>query len=219
MHRTTCGNSFSQRTRTAGRSLPTRSATGRSGSSWTRTSKPSALLPRPDARHRIEHAGVTTDEDLARMVALGVIPVPQGRFVGEIGDGMLAALGPARARHCYRLRSFLDAGITLPGSSDSPVVDGSPLRGIHDMVNRRTDSGVPFVPAEALTAEQALRAYTHGSAYAVHEERVKGTLSRGKLADFVVLSDDLLAVPATRIRDLGVGATVVGGEVIYDASA
>jgi predicted amidohydrolase YtcJ len=178
-----------------------------------------ASHPRPDARHRIEHAGVTTAADLARMVALGVIPVPQGRFIGEIGDGMLAALGPTRAQDCYRLRSFVDAGITLPGSSDSPVVDGSPLLGIHDMVNRLTADGVPFSPSEALTASQALRAYTHGSAYAVHEEHQKGTLSRGKLADFTVLSDDLLSVPAAKIRTVTVGATIVGGTVVYDAGA
>lgn len=176
-----------------------------------------AERPRADARHRIEHAGVTSDADVARMATLGVIPVPQGRFVGEIGDGMLAALGPERARGCYRLRSFLDAGIVLPGSSDAPVVDGSPLRGIHDMVNRRTDSGAPFVPEEALTAEEALRAYTYGSAYAVHDETLKGTLAHGKLADFTVLSDDLLAVAPDRIGELTVGATVVGGEVVYDA--
>ncbi len=176
-----------------------------------------AEMPRVDARHRIEHAGVTSDADVARMAALGVIPVPQGRFVGEIGDGMLAALGPERSRGCYRLRSFVDAGIVLPGSSDAPVVNGSPLAGIHDMVNRHTDSGAPFVVEEALTAEQALRAYTFGSAYAVHDEPLKGALSRGKLADFAVLSDDLLAVSPERIRDLAVGATVVGGEVVHDA--
>lgn len=175
-------------------------------------------LPRPDARHRIEHCGVASDEHVVRLAELGVIPVPQGRFIGEIGDGMLAALGTERARGAYRQRSFLDAGITLPGSSDCPVVDGAPLRGIHDMVNQRTDSGKPFNPAEAVTAEQALRAFTYGSAYAAHEEHRKGTLTRGKLADFVVLSDDLLSVPPESIRNLEVGATVIGGAFAYDAA-
>lgn len=175
-------------------------------------------LPRPDARHRIEHCGVASDEHVARLAELGVIPVPQGRFIGEIGDGMLAALGAERARGAYRQRSFLDAGLTLPGSSDCPVVDGAPLRGIHDMVNQRTDSGAPFNPAEAVTAEQALRAFTHGSAYAAHEEHRKGTLTHGKAADFVVLSDDLLSVPSESIRNLEVGATVIGGAFAYDAA-
>jgi hypothetical protein len=175
-------------------------------------------LPRTDVRHRIEHCGVASDEQVARIAGLGVIPVPQGRFVGEIGDGMLAALGAERARGAYRQRSFLDAGITVPGSSDCPVVDGAPLRGIHDMVNQRTDSGAPFNPAEAVTAEQALRAFTHGSAYAAHEEARKGTLSRGKLADFVVLSDDPLSVRPESIREIEVGATVVAGSLVYDAA-
>lgn len=174
--------------------------------------------PRPGVRHRIEHCGTASDEQVARIAALGVIPVPQGRFVSEIGDGMLDALGPDRSRLCYRQRSFLAAGVELPGSSDCPVVEGAPLLGIHDLVNRRTAAGRPFNPDEALTVAQALHAYTVGSAYAAHEERRKGRLRRGQLADFVVLSDDLLSVPAERIRDIIVGATVVGGEIVYDAA-
>ncbi|MEV0588754.1 amidohydrolase family protein [Nonomuraea sp. NPDC050310] len=177
-----------------------------------------ARRPRPEARHRIEHCAVTSDEQVARIAALGVIPVPQGRFISEIGDGMLAALGPSRARGCYRQRSFLDAGIVLPGSSDCPVVEGAPLLGLHDLVNQRTAAGEPFNPDEALTVEQALRAYTLGSAYASFEEGVKGSLERGKLADFAVLSDDLFAVHPAAIRDITVTATVVGGAFTHDAA-
>jgi len=172
--------------------------------------------PRPDVRHRIEHCAVTSREQVARIARLGVVPVPQARFISEIGDGMLRALGPERAKGCYRQRSFLEAGIELPGSSDCPVVAGAPLLGIHDLVNQRTASGAPFNPEEALTPLQALRAYTVGSAYAVHEEHRKGTLSRGKLADFVVLSEDLLTVPPTRIGGITVLATVVGGDIVHD---
>ncbi|GII77091.1 amidohydrolase [Sphaerisporangium rufum] len=177
-----------------------------------------ARRPRPGARHRIEHCAVTGDAQVARIARLGVIPVPQGRFVSELGDGMLDALGPERALGCYRQRSFLDAGIVLPGSSDCPVVEGAPLLGIHDLVNRVTSAGVPFNPAEALTAGQALYAYTAGSAYAAGEERDKGTLARGKLADLTVLADDLLSVPAERIGGIDVLATVVGGAVVHDAA-
>ncbi|MGW0061552.1 amidohydrolase [Streptosporangium sandarakinum] len=177
-----------------------------------------AAHPRPGIRHRIEHCAVTSEAQVARIARLGVVPVPQGRFVSELGDGMLTALGPERSRGCYRQRSFLDAGITLPGSSDCPVADGAPLLGIHDLVNQRTASGAPFNPDEALTVTQALRAYTVGSAYAAHEEHRKGTLARGMLADFAVLSDDLLAVPAEHIRDLTVLATAVGGVLVHDAA-
>ncbi|WP_248965165.1 amidohydrolase [Sphaerisporangium perillae] len=177
-----------------------------------------ARIPRADPRHRVEHCAVTSDAQVAKVARLGVIPVPQGRFISELGDGLLAALGPERSLGCYRQRSFLAAGIVLPGSSDCPVVEGAPLLGIHDLVNRRTASGALFNPAEALTAEQALRAYTVGSAYAVKEERYKGTLSRGMLADFVVLTDDLLTVAPERIRDIGVLATAVGGTFIHDSA-
>lgn len=174
-----------------------------------------AAFPRQDHRHRIEHAGVTSEAAVARMAALGVIPSPQGRFIGEIGDGMINALGPERIGSCYRARSFVDAGIELPASSDRPVVDGTPLRGMHDLVNRRTDAGRELAPAEALTAAQALRAYTLGSAHATFLEREMGTLRRGALADMAVLSDDVTAIEPHRIRDVGVVATVLGGRVVH----
>ncbi|WNE99685.1 amidohydrolase [Streptomyces luomodiensis] len=175
--------------------------------------------PRADVRHRVEHAAVTSDAQVARIAGLGLIPVPQGRFLSETGDGLLAALGPVRGQLAYRMRSFLDAGIELPGSSDAPVVASDPLLSIHDMVNRRTASGAPIAPHEAVTAAEALRAYTIGSAHAVHEEHVKGALSRGKLADFAVLSDDLLGVAPDRIAGVTVGATVVGGRIAHDTGA
>jgi predicted amidohydrolase YtcJ len=174
--------------------------------------------PRADHRHRIEHCGVSTDAAVRRIAELHVIPVPQGHFVGAIGDGMAAALGPARSRQAYRLRTFLDAGVVLPGSSDQPVAEGAPLAGIYDMVNRRTGSGAPFGADEAVTAEQALRAYTLGSAFATGTERDRGTLAPGKLADFAVLSDDPTAIDPARIRDISVLAAAVGGEFGYDVA-
>lgn len=157
-------------------------------------------------------------EDLARIARLGVIPVPQGRFIGEIGDGMLSAIGPERVANCYRQKSFLDAGVTLPGSSDRPVVAGAPLLGIHDMVNQRTASGAPFSPAEALTAEEALYAFTVGSATAVFEEDRKGSIEAGKLADFVVLGNDITTADPESIAETPVLATMVGGTFEYDAA-
>ena len=147
-----------------------------------------AQYPRPDPRHRIEHFAVVQPRQVARAAELGVIAVPQGRFATELGDGMLAAVGPDRHTWLYRQRSLLEAGMVLPGSSDRPVVAGAPLLGIDGMVNRRTSSGVPFNPDEAVTAEQALRAWTRGSAYASRQEHVKGSIAPGMLADLVVLS-------------------------------
>ena len=157
---------------------------------------------------------------LAVVATIGIIPSPQGRFVNELGDGMRAALGESRVPWCYRLRSVLDAGCVLPASSDRPVVNGAPLLALADMVRRRTASGAPFAPEEALTPEQALRAYTYGSAYATFAERDLGTLEPGKLADFAVLSgspldESVLDGPA--LEELSVQGTAVGGELRYQA--
>ena len=172
--------------------------------------------PRADTRHRIEHFAVSRPDHVSRAAQLGVIPVPQGRFATELGDGMLAAVGPNRQEWLYRQRSLLDAGLVLPGSSDRPVVTGAPLLGVHDMVNRRTGSGAAFNPGEAITAEQALRAYTSGSAYASHAENTKGTIAPGLLADLVVLADDPTAVSPAAIANITVLATITGGRCRFD---
>ncbi len=170
-------------------------------------------FPRPDPRHRIEHCGVTRPDQVARLADLGVIPVPQATFVGQIGDGMRAALGPGRVPWAYRHRSFLDAGLVVPGSSDRPVVRGAPLLGIRDMVRRRTESGEPFAPEEEVTPLEALRAYTLGSAYAAFEEKRKGSITPGKLADLAVLSADPASTAPDEIAGIRVLATLVGGRI------
>src|SRR3984957_804185 len=173
--------------------------------------------PRPRPRHRIEHFAAARPDQVARAAKLGVIAVGQGRVVSELGDGMLAAVGPNRAAWLYRQRSLMQAGLVLPGSSDRPVASGAPLLGIHDMVNRRTRTGVPFNAAEAITPAEALRAYTWGSAYASKQERVKGSITPGKLADFTVLSEDPTAVAPDRIAGLEVLATFVDGDLRHTA--
>lgn len=172
--------------------------------------------PRHDPRHRIEHFAVVRPDQVERAAELGVVPVPQGRFASEIGDGVLDALGPERAPWAYRQRSILDAGMVLPGSSDRPVVLGAPLHGMHDMVNRRTASGRPFNPGEAISGAEALRAYTLGSAYASAQEHSKGSITPGKLADLVVLSADPTGVDPGAIRDIEVLATFVDGDCTFD---
>jgi predicted amidohydrolase YtcJ len=97
-------------------------------------------------------------------------------------------------------------------------VQGAPLLGIHDLVNQRTASGRPFNPQEALTAEQALHAYTVGSAYAAFDEQRKGSIEPAKLADLVVLDRDLTTVDPEAIAETRVLATMVGGTFAYDAA-
>jgi predicted amidohydrolase YtcJ len=178
-----------------------------------------AQHPRRDPRHRIEHFAMAQPRQVSQAAGLGVIAVPQGRFASELGDGMLAAVGPGRHDWLYRQRSLLEAGMVLPGSSDRPVVAGAPLLGIADMVGRRTASGAPFNPGEAITVPQALYAYTAGSAYASRQEHVKGSIIPGQLADLVVLSEDPTAVSPDRIAGLAVLATLVDGQCRYDSGA
>jgi predicted amidohydrolase YtcJ len=173
------------------------------------------LHARPDARHRIEHLSVASDEQIRRVAALGLVPVPQGRFIYELGDGVARAMGPERTRISYRVKALLDAGLEIPASTDAPVVGADPILNVHDLVNRRTSSGADFVPEERISVAQAVRAYTVGSAYAVHEERSKGTLSHGMLADFVALSEDIYQVAPEDIRGIKVTGTVVGGRLAH----
>jgi predicted amidohydrolase YtcJ len=176
-----------------------------------------ARWPRPDPRHRIEHCGLADDDQVRRIARLGVIPVPQGRFLSELGDAYLAGVGPDRRALLYRQRAYLAAGIEVPGSSDCPVVAGAPLLGIQALVTRELPDGTVLSPDERLTPLEALRAFTVGSAYADHQEQRKGRLRRGMLADLVVLGDELTAVQPARIGAIEVVATVVGGEVRYGA--
>ena len=172
--------------------------------------------PRPDHRHRIEHCGVIDQEILERIDHLGVIPVPQQHFIGELGDGFKRNLGPERTRWCYVQKSFLERGIPMPGSSDRYVVEGAPLLGIHDAVNQKTLSGDDYVPEERITPEEAIRAYTLNSAYASFEENIKGSIEAGKLADLVVLGADPTRVPIEEIQHIPVQATVVGGDLLFE---
>ena len=171
--------------------------------------------PRPDARHRVEHAGLVRPDQLRRMAALAVTAVIQPTFLYAYGDDYAAILGPERARFLYRGRSFLDAGVRVVGSSDRPVADGAPLRAIAFMADRRSCSGQVIGPGEELTVTEALEAYTVHAAWACGAERWVGTITPGKQADFVVLAEDPRQLPPDRIPDIEIRATLVGGEVAY----
>jgi len=170
---------------------------------------------RPEARHRVEHAGLVRPDQLRRMAALGVTAVIQPTFLYAYGDDYAAILGPERAGFLYRGRSFLDAGVRVAGSSDRPVADGAPLRAIAFMADRRSCSGQVIGSSEELTVMEALEAYTTHAAWACGAERWAGSITPGKVADFVVLAQDPGRVPAEQIPAIEVRATLVGGEVAY----
>ncbi|KOU33598.1 amidohydrolase [Streptomyces sp. WM6373] len=169
------------------------------------------LRPRPDARHRIEHAGLIRPDQLPRLARLGISAVVQPGFLRYFGDDYAAIMGEERAAWLYRGRGFLDHGITLVGSSDRPVTDGSPLRAVQFMVERASESGRRIGPDEAIAVDEALYAYTVAGAHACRWEDGAGSLTPGKRADLVVLGDDPRRVDVSRIGDIEVVATYVDG--------
>ncbi|WP_184829850.1 amidohydrolase [Jiangella mangrovi] len=173
--------------------------------------------PRPDARHRVEHGGLVRPDQLPRLAEAGLTVVVQPTFLHAFGDDYTAIMGPERSGWMYRGRAFLDHGIAVAGSSDRPVADGAPLRAIQFMVERASSSGAPVGPDEAVTVDEALAAYTTGSAYACRIDDVAGRLAAGTLADLVVLGADPREVAPSAIADIPIVATVLGGEVVHGA--
>jgi hypothetical protein len=120
----------------------------------------------------------------------------------------------------YVFRTLLDTGAVLAFGSDSPVASINPLEGIYSAVTRRTnDDKNPngWIPEQKITVDEAVRAFTYGSAYAEFQETVKGTIEVGKLADVVIISDDIFTIDPVKIRDAKVLMTVVDGKVVYEA--
>jgi predicted amidohydrolase YtcJ len=173
-------------------------------------------VPRPDARHRIEHCGLVRPEQLARIAELNVIPVIQPTFLYAYGDDYAKIMGPERSPWMYRGKSFLDRGIVVAGSSDRPVADGRPLRAIQFMAERKSKEGNPIGPDEAITVHQALAAYTTGAAYACRQENALGTITPGKLADFAILETNPLTTDISEIGDIKIAATVIDGHFTHD---
>lgn len=169
-----------------------------------------------EPRHRIEHAGVTTDAQIARMARLGVTPVPQMRFLHAFGDTMATALGPERRRLLYRHKSFLDNGIRVPGSSDRPVADGAPLKAMATMQDRLSSSGTLLGAHERVDARTALAAYTVDAAWVARDEDRRGTLTPGKLADLVLLDTDVSTAAPEAVEGTTVLATVIDGLATHD---
>lgn len=172
-----------------------------------------------DRRFRIEHAQHPAASDIPRFATLGVIASMQPYHAIDDGRWAEAVIGPERAKTTYAFRSFLDAGARLAFGSDWFVAPPTPLEGIYAAATRRTlDDKHPegWVPAQKIKVEEALRAYTSGSAFASFEENRKGTLERGKLADFAVIDRDITRIPPEEIRNARVLMTVVGGKVVYE---
>jgi len=176
-------------------------------------------VPAQGFRFRVEHAQVTTPEQVKRFHELGVIASMQPNHLLTDMRWVEARLGKERLAHSYAWKEFLDAGVPLAFGTDYPVELITPFRGLYAAVTRRSEDGKQeYFPAQKLTIEQAIAAYTKGSAYAEFAEHDKGLLQPGMLADFVVLDRDITRVEPAAILKTQVLRTVVGGKTVYELS-
>jgi len=171
-------------------------------------------VPAEDARHRIEHCAMCSPDLLQRVRDQHVIPVVQPTFLWDFGDGYVRDYGESRGENMFPLRAFLDAGIVVAGSTDSPVSRREPLFAIQQAVTRRTRGGRVCGSRQRVSVAEAVRMFTYGSAYAAREEQVLGTLEPGKLADLVVLHRGLEDGPPEEIAAVEVDLTMLDGAVV-----
>jgi hypothetical protein len=172
--------------------------------------------PGKDARPRLEHCTMVLPRMFERIKKLGVVPILQPGFIWELGDNWFHQLGKEKTSLFKPFRTLLNNKVLMAFSSDRPVIGGAPLQGIHSAVNQKTRTGQDYAPQEKIMPEEALRCYTINGAYASFEEKIKGSIETGKLADLVVLPEDLTRVDSNRIKDIPVMTTMVGGEFCYE---
>ena len=175
-----------------------------------------------ERRFRIEHAQHMAAKDFSRFAQLGVIASMQPYHAIDDGRWAEKRIGPERIKTTYAFRTFLDAGVRLAFGTDWSVAPLDPILGLEAAVTRATlDGRHPdgWVPEQKITLAEAVTAYTQGSAYAEFQERDKGTLAPGKLADLVVLSRDIFHVAPKDLHEARVTTTIVGGRVVYEAQA
>lgn len=173
-----------------------------------------------EPRWRVEHAQILSPPDIPRFAKLGVIPSMQPSHA--ISDLFFAPsrLGPARLAGAYAWQSLLKSGAIIPGGSDAPVERGEPMIEFYAAVTRKSVkgfSGEGWHPEQAVSREQALKMFTAWPAYAAFEEKNKGSIEVGKLADLTVLSKDIMKIPEPEILATTCVMTVIGGEIVFEA--
>jgi len=169
-------------------------------------------------RHRIEHFGLPTAAHLRRARALGIIAVPQTIFIHELGANFRRYLPDSLLPQCYPVRAMLEAGVTVALSSDAPVVkEDNPLVGMQASILRQDRDGALIAPAQAISAAQALSAYTMGGAIASGDAENRGSLTPGKWGDMAVLSANPLDTPPESLHEIRVEKTFLAGRVVFEA--
>jgi len=176
-----------------------------------------------DARHRIEHIETISAADISRFGKLGVIASMQPLHAYPDEDTLdvwARNVGPERAQRAWAWRSIEQVGGAVAFGSDWPIVTINPWPGVAVAVTRQTEEGNPpegFVPQQRLSVEQAIRGYTLGAAFAGHREKTEGSIEPGKVADLIVLSQDLFKIEPSEIPKTKILLTMVGGKVVYQA--
>jgi predicted amidohydrolase YtcJ len=175
-----------------------------------------------DRRFRIEHAQHMAAKDFDRFAQLQVIASMQPYHAIDDGRWAEARIGHDRASRTYAFRTFLDHGVRLAFGTDWSVAPLDPMLTVYAAVTRATLDGrnpKGWFPEQKLTVPETIEAYTMGSAYAEFQEKEKGSITPGKLADMVLLSDDIFSIPPEKIREVKVATTIVGGKTVWTQSA
>ncbi len=173
--------------------------------------------PWPDARHSAIHAYFPSDEALAHMAEHNIAAVIQPTFLYWEGDDIFHDVGERRAANYKPARKYLDHGVRLTASSDAPsTVSSNPFPALYALVTRKNNLGHPVAADQALSREEALRAYTISGTWLTREEEIKGSLEPGKVADLVVLDRDYFTVSEEEIKEIRPLITVVGGERVFE---
>ena len=171
--------------------------------------------PRKDSRNRIIHCTVVNPDIIERLKRLNILPTIFGAYPYYHGDKILPAFGAHRLQWMFAARSMLDAGLKVAAHSDHPASPYPPLLGIHSLVNRMSAKGVPIGEKQRITVMEAIKLYTINAAYHSFDEDKLGSIEPGKLADFVVLGEDILTIPTERIKDIPIEMTIVDGKIVY----
>lgn len=176
-------------------------------------------VPTADHRFRIEHAQILDPADIPRFAQLGVIPSMQASHQTSDMRWAEDRLGPSRIRGAYAWRSLLNTGVIIPNGTDFPVENVNPLITFHSAVTRADSTGWPdggWYPEQRMTRGEALKSMTIWAAYAGFQESVMGSITPGKYADFTVLDQDIMTVPAGDILKTHVLSTYIGGKSVYE---